>query len=115
MNGRNGEELDQNEQGKVFHLTSKLDCLVSLYIDMDPFDEALDRRIWSLADHRLNWNREIAGTRRARPKELETTVKELLDAERAIDAEDASPSTQQDEIEDVENESMWLYPLLSRK
>ena len=36
----------------------------------EPFDEALDRRIWSLADTRMQWLKRIAETRRKLPEEV---------------------------------------------
>lgn len=53
---------------------------------MEPFDEALDRRIWSLADTRLQWHKRIAETRRTIPTEIETTVSTLLERHRELDA-----------------------------
>ncbi|KAF9228542.1 hypothetical protein BS17DRAFT_744416 [Gyrodon lividus] len=44
--------------------------------DVEPFDEALDRHIWSLSDQRLKWDKEIAGRRRTRPKEIEIMLLE---------------------------------------
>ncbi|KAF9233932.1 hypothetical protein BU15DRAFT_79630 [Melanogaster broomeanus] len=44
--------------------------------DVEPFDEALDRHIWSLSDQRLKWNKEIAGRRRTRPEEIERALLE---------------------------------------
>ena len=41
---------------------------------MEPFDEALDRHIWSLSDQRLKWDKEIAERRRTRPREIEALV-----------------------------------------
>ncbi|KAH7890971.1 hypothetical protein F5I97DRAFT_2071453 [Phlebopus sp. FC_14] len=42
--------------------------------DVEPFDEALDRHIWSLSDQRLKWDKEIAGRRRIRPREIESAI-----------------------------------------
>lgn len=59
--------------------------------DMEPFDEALDRRIWSLADTRLQWHRRIAETRRSVPLELGTSISSILDQQRANDPEITEP------------------------
>lgn len=59
--------------------------------DMEPFDEALDRRIWSLADTRLQWHRRIAETRRNVPLELGTSISSILDQQRANDPEITEP------------------------
>jgi len=53
---------------------------------MEPFDETLDRRIWSLADTRLQWHKRIAETRRTVPAETESTMKTLLEYHRELDA-----------------------------
>lgn len=58
---------------------------------MEPFDEALDRRIWSLADTRLQWHRRIAETRRNVPLELGTSISSILDQQRANDPEITEP------------------------
>lgn len=52
---------------------------------MDPFDEALDRRIWSLADTRLQWHKRIAETRRTIPTEIETTLSAMLERHKELD------------------------------
>ncbi|KAG7452767.1 uncharacterized protein BT62DRAFT_25713 [Guyanagaster necrorhizus] len=56
--------------------------------DMEPFDEALDRRIWALADTRLGWHKIVAETRRTVPKEIEATLEKLISGERDADAAD---------------------------
>ncbi|KAF8906016.1 hypothetical protein CPB84DRAFT_1770831 [Gymnopilus junonius] len=68
VNGTNFESLD--ESGR----------------EMDPFDETLDRRIWSLADTRLQWHKRIAETRRSVPAEIESTVVTLLERHRELDS-----------------------------
>jgi len=68
INGTNFESLD--ESGR----------------EMDPFDETLDRRIWSLADTRLQWHKRIAATRRTVPTEIESTLSTLLERHRELDA-----------------------------
>ncbi|KAG6819230.1 hypothetical protein H0H93_013973 [Arthromyces matolae] len=69
VNGHNFESLDQNEQ------------------NTEPFDEALDRRIWSLANTRLQWQKRIAETRRTLPHDFEGTIHTLLNQQRGVDAE----------------------------
>ncbi|KAK0502991.1 hypothetical protein EDD18DRAFT_614218 [Armillaria luteobubalina] len=56
--------------------------------DMEPFDEALDRRIWALADTRLGWHKVVAETRRTVPMEIEATFEKLIRQERDTDAAD---------------------------
>ncbi|KAF9472210.1 hypothetical protein BDN70DRAFT_971890 [Pholiota conissans] len=58
--------------------------------DMELFDETLDRRIWSLADTRLQWHKRIAETRRSIPTEIESTVSTLLSQHRELDNADFS-------------------------
>ncbi|KAF9002006.1 hypothetical protein BDQ17DRAFT_1357904 [Cyathus striatus] len=53
--------------------------------NMEPFDEALDRRIWSLADTRLQWHRRIAERRRRVPLEIEASVSDILSQRRQAD------------------------------
>lgn len=55
---------------------------------MEPFDEALDRRIWALADTRLGWHKVVAETRRTVPMEIEATFEKLIRQERDADAAD---------------------------
>ncbi|KAG5635427.1 hypothetical protein H0H81_011317 [Sphagnurus paluster] len=58
------------------------------HVDTEPFDEALDRRIWSLADTRLQWQKRIAETRRTLPQEIESSILDLLDQQRVSDREE---------------------------
>ncbi|KAF8964064.1 hypothetical protein BDZ97DRAFT_1758172 [Flammula alnicola] len=67
VNGHNFESLDKNGR------------------EMEAFDETLDRRIWSLADTRLQWHKRIAETRRTVPTEIESTVATLLEQHRKLD------------------------------
>ncbi|KAL5518979.1 hypothetical protein ACEPAH_662 [Sanghuangporus vaninii] len=67
INGRNFDEYDNDEQ------------------DMDQFDEALDRRVWSLSDQRLKWDLEIALKRRGVPMEVETLMRDLMAQQRQHD------------------------------
>ncbi|KAG1883136.1 hypothetical protein F4604DRAFT_1921041 [Suillus subluteus] len=55
--------------------------------EMEPFDEALDRHIWSLSDQRLKWDREIGGRRRTRPTEIEALVQGVYTQHRSVDME----------------------------
>lgn len=69
---------------------------------MEPFDETLDRRIWSLADTRLQWHKRIAETRRTVPAETESTMKTLLEQHRELDAATLLvPSEEQSEETDT--------------
>ncbi|KAN0084119.1 hypothetical protein V8E55_007623 [Tylopilus felleus] len=55
--------------------------------DVEPFDEALDRHIWSLSDQRLKWDKEIADRRRSRPVDIEKLVTENLTPHHTCDVE----------------------------
>ncbi|KAG6845051.1 hypothetical protein H0H87_001388 [Tephrocybe sp. NHM501043] len=86
VNGQNYESLDENEH------------------NMEPFDEALDRRIWSLADTRLQWQKRIAETRRTVPREIEASLLDLLEQQRVVDAEITAAFHELDaEPEDVDD------------
>lgn len=54
---------------------------------MEPFDEALDRHIWSLSDQRLKWDKEIADRRRSRAEEIEKSITESLAQHHTCDIE----------------------------
>jgi hypothetical protein len=72
---------------------------------MEPFDETLDRRIWSLADTRLQWHKRIAETRRTVPAETESTMKTLFEHHRELDVANLLvPSEEQSEEADTHAE-----------
>ncbi|OJA08225.1 hypothetical protein AZE42_09392 [Rhizopogon vesiculosus] len=68
--------------------------------EMEPFDEALDRHIWSLSDQRLKWDREIAGRRRTRPTEIEALVREIYGQHRDVDLDDATENSGPSDVDD---------------
>ncbi|THG98481.1 hypothetical protein EW026_g3712 [Hermanssonia centrifuga] len=68
INGRNFEDLNAEEQGGI-----------------EPFDEGLDRHIWSLSDQSLQWDGEIAKKRREKPREVHRLMKELLETQQVVD------------------------------
>lgn len=45
--------------------------------DEEAFDEALDRRVWSLSDQRLKWDLELALKRRETPKAIEELMESV--------------------------------------
>lgn len=55
---------------------------------IEPFDEGLDRHIWSLSDQSLQWDGEIARKRREKPQEVERLMRELVDAQKAVDEQE---------------------------
>ncbi|KAK7468770.1 hypothetical protein VKT23_003271 [Stygiomarasmius scandens] len=107
INGRNFESLvDQHDEP-----------------DIEQFDEALDRRVWALADNRLAWHKEIANKRRTIPQEVQHSLRGLLEQERAeernleyiddlqdLDIEE-EPDNQRDIMPDFHKTSAWAEEL----
>ncbi|KAJ7794499.1 hypothetical protein B0H14DRAFT_2923002 [Mycena olivaceomarginata] len=83
--------------------------------DAEPFDEALDRKIWALASSRLEWHRKIAIERRDKPISLEHTLQKLakehesLDANANADIESDEPSLLDDEDLRVDVDALVLH------
>ena len=57
----------------------------NIVTEKEQFDEALDRRVWSLSDQRRTWNVEIAKKRRTTPQEVEGLMKNLIAYQREAD------------------------------
>lgn len=53
--------------------------------DLEQFDEALDRKIWSLADSRLALHQDLSATRRNVPKQIENSLTQLLEQESKLE------------------------------
>jgi len=81
VNGRAFEEIRENDE------------------EIEPFDEALDRHIWSLSDQRLKWDREIARTRVERPREVEALLQDLFDRQQEADEQETELAP--DDTEDL--------------
>ncbi|KAF5374839.1 hypothetical protein D9758_000397 [Tetrapyrgos nigripes] len=108
INGRNFEALDQQDEP-----------------DIEQFDEALDRRVWSLADNRLAWHKEIANKRRTIPQEVERTLHKLFEQEKVEERdselqeddsdeqmiEDYGPNQQADPTSGFHKTSAWAEEL----
>lgn len=62
--------------------------LILFYLEVAVFDESLDRRIWSLSEQRMDFDREVATKRRTRPQEVESLMHDILQRQRAADEED---------------------------
>ncbi|KAJ3493250.1 hypothetical protein NLJ89_g11064 [Agrocybe chaxingu] len=77
VNGHNFESFDENGR------------------ETEPFDEILDRRIWSLADTRLQWHKRIAETRRTIPSEIESAISTLMQEHRDLDTIILPPTTEE--------------------
>ncbi|KAJ4488280.1 hypothetical protein J3R30DRAFT_3280053 [Lentinula aciculospora] len=54
--------------------------------DIESFDEALDRHVWSLHDQRLGLHKTIAATRRTEPSKIEKTMLGSLEQNYKLDA-----------------------------
>ncbi|KAG6861900.1 hypothetical protein C0995_010606 [Termitomyces sp. Mi166 len=99
INGHNFESLDQDE-----YSASALPTRVApsdLPPDTEPFNEALDRKIWSLADTRLQWQKRIAEKRRTLPQQFERTILDLFNQQRVIDAS-ATAARHTEVVEDTD-------------
>lgn len=84
INGRTTEEPCDDDDEKI-----------------EPFDEALDRHIWSLSDQRLKWDREIGGRRRTRPTEVEALVQGVYIQHRGVDMDvDANQESYLSDLDD---------------
>lgn len=82
----------------------------------EQFDEALDRRIWSLAATRLQWQKKIAQTRRKFPSEMETVLQHLLEEQRTVemDPEEIVPDSDVDDAEaGLPQIQKWSQPVLA--
>ncbi|GAW07501.1 hypothetical protein LENED_009499 [Lentinula edodes] len=53
--------------------------------DIEPFDEALDRHVWSLHDQRLGLHKTIATSRRTEPWKIEKTLLGSLEQNHKLD------------------------------
>lgn len=88
VNGQNYETLDENEHSGIYsvHIYKVAHSLA----DIEPFDESLDRRIWSLADTRLQWHKRIAEFRRNVPIDIENSLKNVFKQEYSVAAEESA-------------------------
>ncbi|KAJ7888772.1 hypothetical protein B0H13DRAFT_2041994 [Mycena leptocephala] len=87
INGRDFDSLQPHEQ------------------DAEPFDEALDLKIWALASSRLEWHRKIAIERRDKPISLEHTLQKLVKEHEGLDA-DANADIEPDEPSLLDDEDL---------
>ncbi|KAF7365370.1 hypothetical protein MVEN_00409300 [Mycena venus] len=85
INGRDFDSLQPHEQ------------------DAEPFDEALDRKIWALAGSRLEWHRRIALERREKPPALENTLQELVKEHESLDVDLDAEEPSLPDMEDDES------------
>ncbi|KAH7921479.1 hypothetical protein BV22DRAFT_728056 [Leucogyrophana mollusca] len=92
INGRNFEDLPEDED------------------EFEPFDEALDRHIWSLSNQRLRWDREIATRRRGRPQEIATLLQQNFLQHRALEP-DLSMDRPDDPDSHMDGKLVFAKPL----
>jgi len=50
--------------------------------DTEPYDEVLDRRIWTLSKEKIAWDRTLAERRTVTPREIERLMRDLLKRQR---------------------------------
>lgn len=79
VNGHNFESMSRAGQGQLVLFFILHHYTYVCIVDMEAFDEALDRRIWSLADTRLQWHKRMARTRRETPREIQARLFNLFD------------------------------------
>ncbi|EIN07591.1 hypothetical protein PUNSTDRAFT_69918 [Punctularia strigosozonata HHB-11173 SS5] len=92
VNGKNLEDVVEDEE------------------DTEPFDEALDRHIWSLADQRMKWQSEIANKRRLIPSQVSQLMSDLSERQRSVYAQAGFAEEPQDADSEpeVQNEGSSL-------
>jgi len=105
VNGRNFEDLDDNEEGGRFptvHQTASQSLQ-----EMECFDEVLDREVWCLSDQRLKSDSGIADKRRDKPKQIESAFRDYLRSQEQLETEERVSSVQQDSRVD-ENGTLFV-------
>ncbi|KAE9406978.1 hypothetical protein BT96DRAFT_171040 [Gymnopus androsaceus JB14] len=79
--------------------------------DIEPFDEALDRHVWSLHDQRLGLHKTIATTRRTEPLKIEKAMLGSLEQDHQLEAmESAWEVPSEDLFMDVDDANEKLQP-----
>ncbi|GJJ12491.1 hypothetical protein Clacol_006733 [Clathrus columnatus] len=91
VNGRNLEDYAEGQEGN--EMTASIP-------DTEPFDEILDRRIWSLNAERMVWDKELGDRRRRIPTEIEHLVESMLTGEEPS-LEEAIPEIQMEEEDNL--------------
>jgi hypothetical protein len=77
------------------------------YLEMETFDETLDRNIWSLSDKRLKWDLEIATKRRTKPPEMEGILKEVFEQRRSSEVTEMEAKGDNDGMEQDETDRKY--------
>lgn len=91
MNGRNYEDVEADESTCDPFAYHDICLSVDFGLDVEPFDEALDRHIWSLADNRLNWHTNIAAARRTKPMAISSAIRDSFALQAEKDAQAPPP------------------------
>ena len=76
--------------------------------DTETFDEALDRRIWSLADTRFQWDKRIAAHRTTLPTKLAEDVSKSLQPHHALDTDAGHETEEMDDTVMLEDSAEVL-------
>ncbi|KAJ3737450.1 hypothetical protein DFJ43DRAFT_264479 [Lentinula guzmanii] len=85
----NGQDFDERGEDGWFgkpHIYVDTFYFFSFDIDIELFDESLDRHVWSLHDQRLGLQKTIAVTRRIEPSKIEKTMLGSLEQYHKLDA-----------------------------
>jgi len=96
--------VTESERAKYVIIFLPTEVVPTVALDMEPFDEALDRRIWSLAATRLQWQKRISETRRRLPLEIETMILELMEEQKAAEAEETASLQEEIGFDQVEGD-----------
>ena len=95
MNGVDPDEAS-DEQGRCDVSTRGVDTsLLPSSLDMEPFDEGLNFKVWAMDNERHAWDGKLAELRRNGPQKLREITEEVLRSEHA--AEYQLPSMDVDE------------------
>jgi hypothetical protein len=82
-----------------------LPCFLGAHLsnlEMETFDETLDRNIWTLSDKRLKWDQEIAAKRRTKPREVEGFLGVLFEQQRGSESIEMEADGGNDDAEEGE-------------
>lgn len=110
VNGQNFEEISENDEGATRPYIIPPGYSPFIRKEIEPFDEALDRHIWSLSDQRLKWDRMMARTRVERPREVEAMLQDLFDCQQDAAAQDVEVAV--DDADNFDDLSMFMFTCL---
>lgn len=84
----NGQEMDSVNEDEL---------------DTEPFDEALDRKIWSLNATNLDWHKQLAHQSKSQPQEIQGMLSTVLEERQQFDAMSVSDDGEEEVIPDIED------------